>query len=167
MNCLEARKEFPRYWRRAMSEPARTGLVEHLRDCPQCDRAFRTFALSAPVIHSATAAEVIESVPRTALDLVHARPPTVSRGKPRQTSRTAALAAALLVAAGITAWSSAQSPTPNFVESVVGESSEVDPASSFDPAESAAAGVAPGSAQFDSQSLDSSELPDSDNSLER
>jgi hypothetical protein len=166
MSCLEARKEFPRYWRRAMSEAARLRLVEHLRDCPRCDRAFRTFALSAPVIHSTIAADVLDSVPRAPLDLVRRRRSIISRGEPRQTWRTAALAAALLVAAGLTAWSSAQSPTPNFVESVVGESSEVDPIDSLDPVENAATGFAPASSQFDPPSLDSSDLPDSDNSLE-
>jgi predicted anti-sigma-YlaC factor YlaD len=166
MNCLEARKELPRYWRRAMPEAARTDLVEHLRDCPQCDRAFRTFALSAPVIHSAMGADVLESGPRIPLNLIRARPLTISRTKPQQTWRTAALAAVLLVAAGLTAWSTAQPPAQNFVESVVGEGSEVDPAYSFDPLENAAAGFFPGSSQFDSPSLDSSELPDTDNSFE-
>jgi anti-sigma factor RsiW len=165
MNCLEARKEFPRYWRRAMPEAARANLVEHLRACPQCDRAFRTFALSAPVIHSAIAA--LDSAPGTPLDLMRPRRFTISRGQqPRQIWRTAALAAALLVAAGVTAWSSAQSPTQNFVESVMGESSEIDPVDSLDPVENAAAGFAPASSQFDSPSLDSSDLPDSDSSLE-
>ena len=150
-----------------MPEAARANLVEHLRACPQCDRAFRTFALSAPVIHSALVADVLDSVPRTPMDLVRPRRSTISRGQqPRQTWRTAALAAALLVGAGLTAWSSAQSPTPNFVESLLGESSEVDPVDSLDPVENAAAGFAPASSQFDSQSLDSSDLPDSDSSLE-
>jgi hypothetical protein len=149
-----------------MPEAARADLVEHLRACPHCDRAFRTFALSAPVIHSAIAADVLDAGPRTPPDLVRPRRSTISRGQPRQTWRTAALAAALLVAAGVTAWSSAQSPTQNFVESVMGESSEVDPVDSLDPVENAAAGFAPASSQFDSPSLDSSDLPDSDSSLE-
>jgi anti-sigma factor RsiW len=166
MNCLEARKEFPRFWRRAMPEAARANLIEHLRACPQCDRAFRTFALSAPVVHSAIAADVLDSVPRTPLDLARPRRSTISHSRPRQTWRTAALAAALLVAAGITAWSSAQSLKQNFVESVVGESSEVDPVDSLDPVDNEAAGFAPASSQFDAPSLDSSDLPQAINSLE-
>jgi hypothetical protein len=169
MNCLEARKEFPRYWRRAMPAAARVNLVEHLGNCPQCDRAFRTFALSAPVVHSVVAADDLESTPRTPLDLARPRRPTISRDQPGQTRRMAAVAAVLLVAAGITAWSSAQSPAQNFVENLVGEGSEVDPTYSSDPIESAADTFAPESSRFDSPSPDSLELPDgglADNSLE-
>jgi len=169
MNCLEARKEFPRFWRRMLPAAARVSLVEHVRDCPQCDRAFRTFALSAPAVHSVVAADVMESPPPTPLDLARPRRPTISRGQPRETWQIAAVAAVLLVAAGITAWSSAQSPNQNFVESVVGEGSDVDPTYSYDSAENAADEFAPESSQFNSPSLDSSELPNSgltDSSLE-
>jgi hypothetical protein len=158
MNCLEARKEFPYYWRRVMPAEARISLVEHLGNCPQCDRAFRTFALSAPVVHSVVAADDMESTQRTPLD--RRRGPTISRDQPGQARRIAAVAAVLLVVGGITAWSSAQSPAENFVESVVGEVSDVDPTYSSDPIESAADTFAPESSRFDSPSPDSSELPD-------
>ena len=160
MNCLEARKEFPCYWRRVMPAEARISLVEHLGNCPLCDRAFRTFALSAPVVHSVVVADDMESTPRTPLDLARPRRPTISRDQPGRTRRIAAVAAVLLVAAGITAWSSAQSPAENFVQSVVGEVSDVDPTYSSDPIESAADTFAPESSRFDSPSPDSSELPD-------
>lgn len=53
MNCFEARNEFAAFWRREMPLDARAALVAHLRECARCDRSFRAFALSAPVLHSA------------------------------------------------------------------------------------------------------------------
>jgi len=50
MNCFEVRKNFVNFWRRELATDQRTTFVTHLRDCTRCDRAFRIFAISAPVL---------------------------------------------------------------------------------------------------------------------
>ena len=57
MNCFEARKEFISFWRRTMPHDQRPVFMTHLRGCARCDRSFRIFALSAPVLHSAVEPE--------------------------------------------------------------------------------------------------------------
>jgi hypothetical protein len=52
INCFEARQEFPAFWRRELAPERRAALVNHLAGCAKCDRAFRNFALGAPVLHS-------------------------------------------------------------------------------------------------------------------
>ena len=54
MNCFEARQEFPALWRKTATEERRAELLAHLKSCSKCDHAFRVFALTAPVLHSAT-----------------------------------------------------------------------------------------------------------------
>ena len=52
INCFEARQEFPAFWRRELAAERRAALVNHLAGCAKCDRAFRNFAVGAPVLHS-------------------------------------------------------------------------------------------------------------------
>ena len=52
INCFEARQEFPAFWRRELAGERRAALVNHLAGCAKCDRAFRNFAVAAPVLHS-------------------------------------------------------------------------------------------------------------------
>jgi negative regulator of sigma E activity len=52
MNCFEARRDFAALWRRELSDQRRAALSEHLTRCTKCERAFRAFALTAPVLHS-------------------------------------------------------------------------------------------------------------------
>ncbi|MGH7985978.1 MAG: hypothetical protein ACREQX_06800 [Candidatus Binataceae bacterium] len=52
MNCFEAQKEFARFWRRDLPFVDAQAFTAHLRQCARCDRAFRVFALSAPVLQS-------------------------------------------------------------------------------------------------------------------
>lgn len=52
MNCFNARKEFRSFWCKILPPGQRQEFIEHLKDCAPCDRAFRLFALSAPVLHS-------------------------------------------------------------------------------------------------------------------
>ena len=52
MNCFEARQDFKPFWRRELSAERRSAFVAHLAECPKCDAAFRTFALTAPVFYS-------------------------------------------------------------------------------------------------------------------
>ena len=52
MDCFEVRREFAEFWRGSIEEEQRDKLLEHLSNCAGCDRAFRSFALTAPVLHS-------------------------------------------------------------------------------------------------------------------
>ncbi|MGH7947771.1 MAG: hypothetical protein ACREQF_00895 [Candidatus Binataceae bacterium] len=52
MNCFEARQDFTDLWRSGLAPERRAALVEHLGQCAKCDRAFRLFALGAPVLHT-------------------------------------------------------------------------------------------------------------------
>jgi anti-sigma factor RsiW len=52
MSCFETRQEFVRFWRGALDGERRQMLLSHLKGCPKCDRAFRAFALTAPMLHA-------------------------------------------------------------------------------------------------------------------
>ena len=139
MNCFDARKEFPAFWRRTIPLAERARLVEHLKACARCDRAFRVFALSAPVIHSENRPEATASLARTPLNLVrprrfaNARAESFARRVPQRPWQVAATAAALLMVGAFTAWSSIQWPVRNFADSVAADTSDVEPVDySFD-----------------------------------
>ncbi len=57
MNCFEARNDFVAFWQKKLSHQRRMQLLTHLRGCVACDHSFRTFALTAPVLYSATEPE--------------------------------------------------------------------------------------------------------------
>jgi anti-sigma factor RsiW len=57
MNCFEARQEFEGFWKRAIGPERRAEFSAHLKSCARCDHAFRVFALTAPVLHSAAEPE--------------------------------------------------------------------------------------------------------------
>jgi len=132
MTCFEARKEFPAFWRHTMPSGSRGSLADHLQGCAQCDRAFRAFALSAPVLHSKPAAEETPPTSRPPLNLVRprrfaARPVPLRRGETWRPWKIAAAASLMVAVGGFSAWSSARWPTENFADSVAGDSVEVDP----------------------------------------
>jgi hypothetical protein len=52
MNCFEARQDFVGFWQRALDGERRRELLVHFEGCAKCDRAFRAFALTAPMLHS-------------------------------------------------------------------------------------------------------------------
>ena len=54
MNCFEARSDFVAFWQKTLTHERRAQVLMHLRGCVTCDRSFRTFALTAPVLYSAT-----------------------------------------------------------------------------------------------------------------
>lgn len=67
MNCFEARQEFRAFWRKELRAERRGEFIAHLAECPKCDGAFRTFALTAPVFHSeAEPMRPASNVPRNA-----------------------------------------------------------------------------------------------------
>jgi hypothetical protein len=54
MNCFEAKQDFVAFWQKKLGHQRRAQLLAHLHRCATCDRSFRVFALTAPVLYSAT-----------------------------------------------------------------------------------------------------------------
>jgi hypothetical protein len=52
MNCFQARQEFVGFWRGESDAERRRALLAHLAQCARCDKAFRAFALTAPMLHA-------------------------------------------------------------------------------------------------------------------
>ncbi|HLK85705.1 MAG TPA: zf-HC2 domain-containing protein [Candidatus Binataceae bacterium] len=52
MNCFQARQEFIGFWRGELDAERRRALLAHLTQCARCDKAFRAFALTAPLLHA-------------------------------------------------------------------------------------------------------------------
>lgn len=51
MNCFKARPLFVAFWRGTLDTRRREELLAHLKGCSKCDRAFRAFALTAPMLY--------------------------------------------------------------------------------------------------------------------
>ncbi len=51
MNCFQARREFPDFWRQRLEPAPAAELAGHLGCCGLCNQAYRLFALTAPVLH--------------------------------------------------------------------------------------------------------------------
>lgn len=58
MNCFEARPQFVDLWRGTLDGERRAALLAHLKECAKCDRGFRAFALTAPMLHPRATASV-------------------------------------------------------------------------------------------------------------
>lgn len=61
MNCFEARPRFVDLWRGTLDAESRAALLAHLKECAKCDRAFRAFALTAPMLHPRATAAASET----------------------------------------------------------------------------------------------------------
>ncbi len=108
MNCFETRNGFGAFWRRTLAPESRTALVSHLSECAGCDRAFRVFALTAPLLYSDTtpAGRGIPSRRR------ESRPATIGRRSenPRRAWRALCAMAVMIFAAGFAAYLAAAVP---------------------------------------------------------
>src|SRR5262249_61298202 len=112
INCFEARQEFPACWRRDLPAERRAALVSHLAGCAKCDRAFRNFALGAPVLHSVgEPPERTVAEDQSARDARARRSARVVRGEfaPRRGLAMSA-AAIVLIAASLAAYFSVTTP---------------------------------------------------------
>jgi len=103
MNCFEARQAFVAFWQRTMPLEHRAAFSTHLQLCQRCNRSFRVFALSAPVLHS-SADSTIGTPPRSRVIVLPLRAPRDgdSPGFARRSwwalSAAGAMAAAVLAA---------------------------------------------------------------------
>jgi hypothetical protein len=112
INCFEARQEFPAFWRRELAAERRAALASHLAGCAKCDRAFRNFALGAPVLHSlGEPPQRPVAQGHSARDARARRPAGVVRGEfvPRRGLAMSAAAMAL-IAASLAAYFSVTTP---------------------------------------------------------
>ncbi len=109
MNCFEARQEFRAFWRRELEPNRRAEFCAHLEDCPPCDLAFRTFALSAPVLHSERepAAEPMRGAAASVRPRLR---PSYAERSPRRVWTSMGAAAAMLMAGIFAAYFSVNAP---------------------------------------------------------
>jgi predicted anti-sigma-YlaC factor YlaD len=124
MNCFEARQDFPAMWRRKLAEERRTALTAHLKECAKCEQAFRTFALTAPVLHCDAEPPARRVVTRLQA-LGARRPPSVTRRR-APVRRWAAMCAVItiFVAAGLSAWLSVAAPIGDLSAAINNDSDE-------------------------------------------
>lgn len=133
MNCFEARKEFPSFWRRTLTPTERTAFLAHVGRCARCDRAFRVFALTAPVLHGDSAPRVPMGVAQVSVATHESSPyarrvpvPTFRHGAPvtpvvPRASRTVWAAAALAAAALFVLYIAAATPGQTLEDAITGE----------------------------------------------
>lgn len=82
MNCFEARQDFVSFWQSALDGERRRELLAHLKGCAKCDRAFRAFALTAPMLH-------LKGVAVAGEDRISETPHTAPQDVPRATPHAA------------------------------------------------------------------------------
>lgn len=114
MNCFEARQDFAAFWRRELTAAKRATLRAHLAQCSRCERAFRAFALTAPVLHSETEPPERRRARWTlARDSRQRSGSRSARSPRREAPRWTAICAAatLFLAASVAAWLSVTIPT--------------------------------------------------------
>jgi len=126
VNCFEARHEFAGFWRGSIEDDRRQKILEHLRNCAGCDRAFRAFALTAPVLHA-------DSRPTdVAFDEMPRRRPSAAPSPRLWMAATAV--ATLAMAATVAVYLAVATPTETLDEVMSPQDSmgELAPASAFD-----------------------------------
>jgi anti-sigma factor RsiW len=118
MNCFEARQDFRSFWRKELTPERRAAFLAHLAECPKCDGAFRSFALTAPVFHSdaepGRSASTARQVPAAAR-----REARASR-EPRRSSAWLSIAAvlALFITGAAAAYFSVETPTESLSDAI-------------------------------------------------
>jgi len=126
MNCLEIKKSFASFWAKEMADDQRREFVGHLSDCSACDRAFRIFVLTAPVLHGSAG---LNGQRRTPLKPGRAGA-SVQLARGRQLERRWALTAAAIAvsaAAAVTVYI-ARPPAPTLEDAILQNAgSEADP----------------------------------------
>jgi anti-sigma factor RsiW len=123
MNCFEARHDFAALWRRELSDQRRAELSEHLTRCSKCDRAFRAFALTAPVLHSPAESAAHRREVRV-LDAASPRNTALVRRRhghegPRWVAMCAAVT--LFVAASMAAWLAVTTPVESLGDALTSQ----------------------------------------------
>lgn len=121
MNCFEAKQEFRAFWRKELEPNRRAELNAHLEECPGCDLAFRTFALSAPLLHSERE-PAANPDPMRATARAAARPSRYAAGygarTPRRAWASVGAAAAMLMVGIFAAYFSVNAPVQSVSDAI-------------------------------------------------
>jgi hypothetical protein len=133
MNCFEARSDFVAFWRKTLAHEHRAQLLAHMRGCATCDRSFRAFALTAPVLYSATEPDWSSGSARPigldagGFDLSSAPSSTERRPNARTLNRL--LPAFVMAAAAVIALYFAVPPHITFEDAIAADNSNAEVAS--------------------------------------
>jgi predicted anti-sigma-YlaC factor YlaD len=127
MNCFEARQEFPALWRKTATSERSAELYAHLKGCAKCDHAFRVFALTAPVLHSAAEPERNAAEYRRRAAYSARRGLSVTRPA-REPRRLLAMCAGVMVifAASMAAYLSVAAPIGSYADEITNSESVYD-----------------------------------------
>jgi hypothetical protein len=133
MNCFEARNDFVAFWQKTLADHHRAQLLAHLRGCATCDRSFRTFALTAPVLYSATEPDWSSGPPRP-IDLDAGRfdlstAPAIGEDQPIVRTLDRVLPAFVMAAAAAIALYFAAPPRMTFEDAIAADNSNAEIAS--------------------------------------
>jgi len=117
VNCFQARREFPNFWRERLAEPVANQLAGHLECCGLCEQAYRLFALTAPVMHSD--AEAVDAM-LGGEDAVRRprRMPSVQAGDAAEQRGMIWTALSMLVAASVIAYIAAATPRESLIDAL-------------------------------------------------
>jgi len=130
MNCFEAKSDFVAFWQKALANERRVHLLTHLHGCATCDRAFRTFALTAPVLYSATEPDWSSS-PRRPIgqnkdEFDISSSPVVVEHRPVVRTLNRVLPAVVMAAAAVIALYFAAPPHMTFEDAIAADNSNTE-----------------------------------------
>ncbi len=127
MNCFAARQDFRSFWRKELTHRQREAFLAHLAQCSKCDGAFRTFALTAPVLHSDAQPDRAQ-VTTTPRITASARPEGRAYRAPRRASAWLSMAAAavLFVTGASAVYFSEETPAESLSDAVLQSSQFVE-----------------------------------------
>jgi hypothetical protein len=133
MNCFEARNHFVAFWQKTLADERRAQLLTHLRRCAACDHSFRIFALTAPVLYSATEPDwssgSIQPIGRDASGFHPSSDPSIAEHRPIVLTLNKILPVLAMAAAATIALYFAAPPRVTFEDAIVADNSNVELAS--------------------------------------
>jgi hypothetical protein len=131
MNCFEARNDFVAFWQKTLARDCRAQLLAHLGECAGCDRSFRIFALTAPVLYSASEpeskSEQAQRIGAAGFESRSVRPVAEYRTRTRRVNRL--LPAFVMAAAAVVAVYLAAPSQITFEDAIAADNSNAEVAS--------------------------------------
>jgi hypothetical protein len=126
MNCFEAKNDFVAFWQKTIAGERKAQLLAHLSRCEICDRAFRIFALTAPILYSQTEPDWSSSqVERVTNEF---RPPVIGI-RPTVWGLKKVLPAFVMAAAAVIALYFAAPPQMTFEDAIAADNATAEAAS--------------------------------------
>ena len=119
MNCFEARQDFRSFWRKELTPERHAAFVAHLGECSRCDGSFRTFALTAPVFHSAAEPAIeLASIARRMPSPIRRDLRSYRAPRPSAAWMSIAAVLALCITGASAAYFSEETPTETLSEAI-------------------------------------------------